>query len=267
MLGRADLILSLFDNRHHTLSLAGLAARAGLPRTTSYRVAEQMVRLGWLTRTQGRYGIGHRLFELASLAPIQHQLREAALPYMQDLYEVTHETVHLAVRDELEVLYVDKISGHRRSTYASRVGGRQPLHSTAVGKVLLASAEPGLLTRVIEAGLIRYTETTITTADRLRQELAVVLRDGVAFDRGENEADIVCIAAPLVFSDGEHAAVSVTALSSRIHPERLVYALRVAAFGIMRSLARDQADNDKMSAELGLPVPVLKSVANVHEEP
>ncbi len=259
MLGRADLVLSLFDSRHHTLSLAGLAARAGLPRTTSYRVAEHMVRLGWLTRTQGRYGIGHRLFELASMGPIQHQLREAALPYMQDLYEMAHETVHLAVRDELEVLYVDKICGHSRSALDSRVGGRQPLHSTAVGKVLLASAEPGLLARVIDAGLTRYTAATITTPNRLRQELAAVRRDGVAFDRGENEADIVCVAAPLVFSNGENAAVSITGPSSRIHPERLVYAVRAASFGITRNLPSEQEDGSGRVVSLArLPNPCLE---------
>ena len=116
-----------------------------------YRLAEELVEFGLLERQPVGYRPGIALFELGELAPAKVDLREAALPFMQDLYEATHETVHLGIRDGLDVIYAEKIRGHGGVDVPSRVGGRLPLSSTGVGKALLAHAEP----EVVEAVLSR----------------------------------------------------------------------------------------------------------------
>lgn len=230
-------MLGAFDADHQTLSLAGLVARTNLPRTTTYRTAEHMVRLSWLVRESGRYAIGRRLFEIASLITVRTQLREAAIPYMQDLYEATHATVHLGVRDNLDVLYAEKISGHRRATGASRIGGRLPLYCTAVGKAILAHSPQAVVDKVIEAGLVRYTESTITNPAQLRAELAVVRRTGLAYDRGEYEAPVHCVGSPIVGPKGLAGAISVTGTEQTMQSNSLGYAVRMAALGTARDLA------------------------------
>lgn len=235
-LGRAESLLAAFDANHQTLSLAGLVARTNLPRTTAYRTAEHMVRLSWLMRENGRYAIGRRLFEIASLIEFRMQMREAALPYMQDLYEATHATVHLAVRDNLDVLYAEKISGHRRATGASRVGGRLPLYCTAVGKAILAHCPQALVDQVIEAGLVRHTKTTCTDPNKLRTELGVIRRTGLAYDRGEYEAHVFCVASPIVGPKGLAGSISVTGTQQTMQVNSLAYAVRMAALGAAREL-------------------------------
>ncbi|MDG5486999.1 IclR family transcriptional regulator [Mycolicibacterium gadium] len=235
-LGRAESLLAAFDANHQSLSLAGLVARTNLPRTTTYRTAEHMVRLSWLMRENGRYAIGRRLFEISSLIAFRMQLREAALPYMQDLYEATHATVHLAVRDNLDVLYAEKISGHRRATGASRVGGRLPLYCTAVGKAILAHSPQAVVDAVIDAGLVRYTKTTCTNPGQLRAELGVIRRTGLAYDHGEYEAPVHCVASPIVGPKGLAGAVSVTGTEQTTRVNSLGYAVRMAALGAARDV-------------------------------
>src|SRR5580698_3952602 len=88
-LDRAAAILGAFDAAHRELSLAALVARCGLPRSTTHRTADKMLRLGWLDKPADRYRIGNRIFELSGLAPVRHQLRETALPFLQDLHHAT----------------------------------------------------------------------------------------------------------------------------------------------------------------------------------
>ena len=95
-LDRAAAILGAFDAAHRELTLAALVARSGLPRSTTHRTADRMIRLGWLEKPGDRYRIGNRLFEVASLAPIRLELREAVLPFLQDLHQATRITVPIA---------------------------------------------------------------------------------------------------------------------------------------------------------------------------
>src|SRR5258706_16387909 len=85
-LERAAAILAAFDATHRELTLAALVARSGLPRSTAHRTADKMIQLGWLDKPGQRYRIGNRIFELSGLAPVRHELREAVLPFLQDLY-------------------------------------------------------------------------------------------------------------------------------------------------------------------------------------
>lgn len=237
ILGRADAVLAAFSEENPTASLGGLVARTGLPKTTVHRTVEKMVELGWLSQDHDRYSVGIRLFEIASLSRLRTNLREVALPYMGDLYEATHETIHLAVREGSQVLYAEKLSGHRPVTLLSRVGGRMPLHCTAVGKTLLAYAAPRFVDATPAAPLARRTASTITSPARLRSELERIRADGVAYDREECDRDVVCVASPILAPDGDcAAALSITGSAQRLRLDRLSPAVHTAALAVSRAL-------------------------------
>jgi DNA-binding IclR family transcriptional regulator len=242
VLGRANALLSAFEPSHRTLTLSGLVMRTGLPKSTVHRTAQQMIRLGWLSCDRGQFSLGTRMFELARLSPVRHELREAALPFMEDLYEATHVTVHLGVREGLEVLYVEKISGHRKVTELSSVGGRMPLHCTALGKAILAFSSSKVVDNVVQHGLARLTKATITSPARLRSELGDVATTRVALDHQEADADICCAAAAVLGPDNTVvAALSVTAPIGKIEQlDRLAPAVLAAARGVSRALAADR---------------------------
>ncbi len=236
-LARADAILGAFDAAHCDLSLSGIIARTDIPKSTVYRAVEKMLVLGWLEHVGSRYSIGNRLFGLATLSRLRMGLREAALPFMQDLYEATHETVHLAVREGDQVLYAEKISGHRPVTDLSRVGGQMPCHCTAVGKVLLAYAPPDVVDAVIAKGLTPRTALSITDPSRLRSELDRVLADGLGYDREECDLGLVCVAAPVFGPDnGCIASMSVAGRADELRLDLVAVAVRTASFGASRAL-------------------------------
>jgi DNA-binding IclR family transcriptional regulator len=86
------MLLDAFDEGHRRLSLAALVYRSGLARSTAHRTAAKLIELGWLQRQDGKYMVGEHLFEVASLAPSRYELRDAVLPYMQDIHEATRLT-------------------------------------------------------------------------------------------------------------------------------------------------------------------------------
>jgi IclR family acetate operon transcriptional repressor len=237
VLGKAIRVLDSFGPETGTLSLGELARRAGLPKSTVHRIAGQLAQWGVLERAKGGFRLGIRLFEWGSLVPHQRELREAAVPFMEDLYESTHETVHLGLLDGIEVIYVDKIAGHRGVPVPTSVGRRMPAHCTGLGKAILAFSGPDLVERVIGSGLRPRTAYTIVVPDVLRRELAGVRTRGVAYDREESVLGVACAAAPIRNEDGTAiAALSVTGPTVRVDPERLGPAVRTAALGLARVL-------------------------------
>lgn len=239
VLERAFRLLQVFDNDSANLGLAELSRQADLPKATAFRLANQLVELGALERSASGYRLGMRLFELGSMVFTQRRLRDAALPLMEDLYEATHETVHLAILDGLRVLYVEKIEGRTSVTTPTQIGTRRPLHCTALGKAILANSEEALMRSVIDAGLTRFTPYTITSPQRLKDELEIARREGVAYDREEFQLGVMCVSAALpAYGNAVDAALSVTGFADRFNAERQATAVRTAALAISRLLAR-----------------------------
>ena len=138
---RALALLGAFDTRHRQLPLSQLAVRADLPLPTAHRLVAELVEWGALARTPtGEYVVGRRLWSVGLLAPVNTGLRQLASPYLHDLYGATLATVHLAVRDGQQVLYLDRLSGNTSVPVVSTIGSRLPMHATGVGKMLLAHA-------------------------------------------------------------------------------------------------------------------------------
>jgi IclR family transcriptional regulator, acetate operon repressor len=237
VLGRAMTLLTAFRPDEVELSLAELVRRTGLAKSTAHRLLGELTTWDLVERTPGGVRLGMRLFELGSLVPRQRGLREAAAPFLADLFEATHETVHLAILDGIEVVYVQKLDSRGGPKVPSRVGGRLPAHCTGVGKAMLAFSPPSRLDAVLAAGLRRRAPRTVVAPGLLRQELAEIRERGVALEHEESTVGITCVAAPVLDANGEAlAAVSVTGWVNRIDPARFAPAVRTAAFGVSRIL-------------------------------
>ena len=234
---RALRVLEAFTPRHRLLGLSDLARRAGLPVSTTHRLVADLTAWGALERgADGRYRVGLRLWEVATLAPRGLGLREAALPFLEDLYEATHQNVHLAVRDGTEAVYLERLSGRAAVAVVSRVGGRLPLHATGVGLVLLAYAPAPVQEAVLAGPLERFTSRTVTSPPALRRLLAQVRRSGVAVSDGLLDLAALSVAAPVLDPAGPvAAALSVVVPSTH---DAAVYepAVRAAARGVSRVL-------------------------------
>lgn len=237
VLGRSLTLLTAFRVGEEELSLAELHRRTGIAKPTVLRLLAELGEWSVVERTPHGFRLGMGLFELGQLVPSQHGLREAAAPFLTDLFEATHETVHLAVPDGTEVIYVQKLDGRHGPRVSSRVGGRMPAYCTGVGKALLAFGPPGLFTEVLAAGLRRRTPRTIVAPGLLKAELEAIRASGVALEREESTVGITCVAAPVHDSQGNAvAAVSITGWTNRLDPDRFAPAVRTAARGISRTL-------------------------------
>jgi DNA-binding IclR family transcriptional regulator len=237
----ADRLLSVldaFDLERPALSLTEISRHCALPLATTHRLVAKLAEWGALERgSGGEYHIGLRLWEVAALAPRGLGLRDAALPFLEDLYETTHENVHLAVLDGLDVLYVERLSGRSAVGVLSRVGARWPTHATGVGLVLLAHSPAELQNEVCARPLRAFTEHTITDPARLRRVLAEVRRTGCAISDRQVTDDAVSVAAPVRGPKGDvTAAVSVVVPAEDAQTYALIPAVRVAARGISRAL-------------------------------
>ena len=134
VIDRALSLLAVFTDRRRALTLSEMARHAGMPAPTALRLIARLVAWGALERLEdGRYVVGVRLWEVASLSPRGHGVREIALPYLEDLFAVTRHHVLLAVRDKNEAVLIERLSSKEATEVAYRVGGRAPLRSTAVG--------------------------------------------------------------------------------------------------------------------------------------
>jgi len=238
VIGRALQLLDAFGPQHRELSLSDLARRAGMPLSTAHRLLHELSAWGAVERgDDGLYRIGLRLWELGSLAPRGTGLREAALPFLEDLSQITRENAQLAVREGTELVFIERIAGSGAVPVLTRVGGRWPAHITGVGLALLAHASPEVQERYLAGPLARFTERTITEPARLRRELAEVRRLGYAVSDGQVTLDALSVAAPVHGpTDEVVAALSIVVRSGTVPSSALAPAVRTAARGISRAL-------------------------------
>jgi DNA-binding IclR family transcriptional regulator len=236
--GKLLAILDAFDAEHTALTLSELSRRARIPLSTTHRLVGELMTWGGLERgPDQRYRIGLHLWEVASMAPRGLELRETALPYMSDLYEATHENVQLAVREGIEVVFVERIAGRHAVPVLTRVGGRFPMSATGVGLVLLAYAPAEVQEQALATPMEQFTSMTVTDPVALRRILAEVRRIGLAVSDRQVTLDALSVAAPVTVATGEViAALSVVVQAHRAEPNALAPAVRAAARGISRAL-------------------------------
>lgn len=238
-LERASTILSAFDDEHRELSLAALVRRTGLARSTLHRLATRMVALGRLEKPDERYRVGTSMLKLSGLVPLRHRLREAVLPFMQDLHEATRSTVQLGVLDGVDVLIVEKIAGHRRMPMLTQVGGTVPAYCSSLGRSILAHSDTAVVDAALAAPMPARTPRTVTSPDAVRRELLLVADRGYAVDLEEGNIGMNCIGAPVFGPLGDVvAAMSVTGPADIVRSERFGLATRMAAAAASRAYSR-----------------------------
>ena len=214
---RTSLILDILGQSAQGISIRDLSVRIKLPKGTTHRLLSSLSYFGYVrqdSRTRS-YFLGLKLVELGNLLLSQLDLRKEAEPLLRDLAERTKETVHMVFLDRGEIVYIDKVElDHNPSglRMASRVGLRNPAHSSAVGKVLLSHLSEEELNHLTkEKGLPKRTENTITDLTQMREHLKAVRTHGYAIDDEENEKGIRCIAAPIYNEVGKAvAAISIS---------------------------------------------------------
>jgi DNA-binding IclR family transcriptional regulator len=237
VIGRVVAILDAVSEGSGELGLSELARRTGLKKPTVHRVASDLVSRRLLDRGAYGYRLGFHIFELGHRVQISRTLRDLALPYMEDLFEISHEIVQLAVLDGTDVVYLEKLTGHRSHEAPSQVGGRHPAYCSGLGKAILAHSPPAVVARVIAAGLPRRTERTITDPAVLRRELDKIRDEGIAFDIEEGTAEVSCVAAPILNKEGlPMVALSITGPSYRMPLRRLGGAVRASSLALSRAL-------------------------------
>jgi len=214
---RAFLILDeLMDSDK---DIATLAARCDLTYSTAYRIINFLCQQGFLQKSDGKkFKLGSKLIQLGFRAYESTNLVKSARPYLEKLNEITQDTVHLAVNEAHEVVYMDKISGKRSVNISSRIGGRKKLHNTGVGKSLLLLKTPGDL-----AEIYKQEQGTPQEQQAFLDAMAAYRQKGYTLDIGEDSPNIRCVAAPIFSkSDCIVAAISVSSAAEYVSDERIL---------------------------------------------
>jgi IclR family acetate operon transcriptional repressor len=236
-LHRVVAVLGAFRGEENAVSPAELARRVGLPKSTVHRIVASLVDEGLLERHAAQVRLGVRLFEIGQRVPRQRVLRDAARPYLHDLSEATRQTVHLAILEGSQVVYVDILVAAGAPPLPSRVGGRLPAHATGVGKAMLAFSPPEVTQAVLDGGLARVSERSTVAPGLLARELAGIRQSGVAYDHEESGPGIVCAASPVLGAGGEVlGALSTSGWSTRMRLDQVSPAVRTAALALSRTL-------------------------------
>jgi DNA-binding IclR family transcriptional regulator len=239
VLTRALRVLDAFTPARSALSLSEIARQTGMPVSTVHRLLAGLVAWGALERgDDGRYRVGLRLWEVGALAPRGQGLREHALPFLEDLSQITRENVQLAVREGTELVFVERIAGTGAVPVLSRVGSRFALTATGVGLVLLAHAPRDVQEEVLSGPIERFTPLTVVDPARLRRMLADVRTSGFAVSDRQVTMDALSVAAPVHDGRDVVAAVSLVVRHGSASAHALAPLLRTSARAISRALAQ-----------------------------
>ncbi|MFF2486702.1 IclR family transcriptional regulator [Microbacterium sp. NPDC058062] len=236
MTDRIVRVLETFTAERSMQSAAEIGRRAGLPSSTAHRIVDELVDAGLLERDEDRrVHLGMRLWELALRGSTALRLRQAALPHMEEVQARIREHTQLAVLEQDEALFLERLSHPDAGANITRIAGRLPLHASSSGLVLLAHAPSALRERVLAGPLRALAPETVTDAARLRRIIAEVRRAGVVVAPGSIEAVSTGVAVPLRDAGEVVAALSVV-LPRETDPAAAIQALRGAAAGIEADL-------------------------------
>jgi len=233
-------ILEKIKTTENGYKLADLARKVELPKATVYRILCTLEGRGYLDRgLDGSYRLAKKLFELQRPGSLEQMLHLVSQPVMERLAASCRETVNLGILDAGEVVVINTVESPQAVRMSSKIGNRRHLHSTAIGKVLLAAMPDKEVLRLLRMkGMPKLTEATLTSRAVVMEELERVRQDGWALDDQENEIEGRCIGAAVSAADGRViAALSISGPEFRLDLERargLVPGLKAACSQISR---------------------------------
>ncbi|MDT2004528.1 IclR family transcriptional regulator [Rhodococcus opacus] len=235
---RSLRLLELFTPAAPRLTLSDLSRKSGYPLSTVHRLTSDLIEWGALERdSSGRFTVGLKLWEIASLAPRGTMLRELAMPVMEDLSQITRENVQLGICEGTEVVFVERIAGQKAVPVHTRVGGRFPLTASGIGLALLAYMPADVQDQVLAGPIEKFTDRTVTDPAVLRRTLAEIRRSEVAISDRQVTMDAVSVAAPIFERPGTAiAAVSLVVSAEGASVNALVPLVRAAGRTISRAL-------------------------------
>ena len=240
---KAGELLALFDRNHTEWGVREVAEKLKMAKSSTHDLMSSLAKLGFLNKTEdSRYRLGWRLVTLSEVLLATTELRQEAHPVMEELAVQYQETIHLAVLDDTQAVYVDKLEGRQAvRVELTSLGARLYAHCSALGKVLLAYSSEEEVKRIIQtAGLPRFTPNTITDEEELGQNLAKIRRQGFAYDMEEILPDLCCVAAPIY----NHVGHVIAAISMSIPAYRFRRSQTEFREGVMRAAK-------KISKQLG----------------
>ncbi len=223
VLERAMLLLDVLARHAEPVALKNIAAATGLHASTAHRILNDLVVGRYVERVDsGMYQLGMRLLELGSLVKGRLNVREVAIDYMRELHTITGQTINLSVQQGDEIIYVERAWSERSGMQVVRaIGGRAPLHLTSTGKLFLSVSDPRQVKAyIMRTGLAGTTRNSLTKADQLERDLALIRRHGYSRDNEELELGVRCIAAGVYDDSGKlQAGLSISAPADRLRDE------------------------------------------------
>src|SRR5512147_1418828 len=224
---KAGELLTLFDREHTEWGVREVATKLKVAKSSVHDLMSSLAKLGFLNKTEdNRYRLGWRLVTLSETLLATTELRKEAHPVLEELAARYQETIHLAVLDDTQAVYVDKLEGRQAvRVELTSLGARLYAHCSALGKVLLAYCSEVEVKRIIRtAGLPQFTPNTITGEEELLQALAKIRKQGYAYDLEEILPDLCCVSAPIYNHGGEViAAISMSLPAYRFRRSQTEY--------------------------------------------
>jgi DNA-binding IclR family transcriptional regulator len=238
---KASEVLALFDREHTEWGVREIALKLKMAKSSVHDLLASLAQFGFLNKTKdGRYRLGWRLVTLSEILLATTELRKEAHPVIEELAARYQETIHLAVLDDTQAVYVDKLEGRQAvRVELTSLGARLYAHCSALGKVLLAYSPEEEVKRIIQAaGLPRFTPNTITDEEQLQQALAKIRKQGYAYDLEEILPDLCCVGAPIYNHTGQViAAISMSVPEYRFR--RLQTEFRAAIMRAAKTISQN----------------------------
>lgn len=221
---KAARVINMLANEGQPLSLAQMSSNMAISKSTLHGIISTLVDVKFVVQDQqtGRYWLGTRLFEIGSSISSQWNVRKIAYPFIQRIVAETGETVHMAVLDDYEVLYINKQESTSSIRIVTDVGVKLPAHCTGLGKALLSGMSRLELQFMVKSkGLAKYTESTITNFEDFWKEIRHIKSRGYAVDEQEFVEGLRCVAVPVFSHAGDIiAALSVSGPISRMQDKK-----------------------------------------------
>lgn len=251
--GKAIAIVEVLIRSSEPLSAKAIADQIGVNRTTTHRFLRALMQLGWIEKpaTGAVYRLSVRFLALAQLATQSRNVMAEIRPELEQLSRLTRETVHVGIRNGHEVVHIDRIDSLERVGVASKIGSRAELHTTGLGKALLA-AEPETYLEEYIAGVVKRDVTSSFDLPAFRREIALTRARGFSIDDEDDSVGVRCLGVAVLGADGAPLfAISITGPSPRFtrehvntySPEAIRIAQKISSnFGWNGELVAQHAD-------------------------